>query len=227
MHRLIFILSLTLMMTNTLKAQDEQVIKAKMTYLKALRQQVKLVVSAYNKAIRNAEVSKNETLLRSLRDEKDAFLKISSRNKAEIISLSPLNAKYKSLVDMKPLSKKIGHFSLMVNQTPNGRTPTLGTATCYEFLYAHASSRMKYKIPRGAKYFQAKATSLASKSITFEVLVGGKRKFKSKSLSLYNSGYIDIKIKLKPSAHDIELITDSMGDADSDWSVWCLPRFVF
>lgn len=204
----------------------DQARKAKIQYLKTMSTHLKTVLKAYENDIRNAKVRNDSDLEERLKNEKSNFIDMYKRFQLELKTLAPLSSKHKALVALKPIKVRVGHYSLLKSQLPDGAPLFVAGSRCYEFLYAHASSKLIYQIPNGVTRFQARAAAPHSKSLTFEVLVDGKRKFKSKALSQYNHGFVDIDIKLSAASKQIELITDTMGDGTSDWSIWCTPRFL-
>ena len=115
---------------------------------------------------------------------------------------------------MKPIHVTVGYDRFLVNEGTT--TPLIDNKPCADFLFAHADSLIRYKIPSRASYFTAKGCSSHSKSVSLKVIIYGQVAFKSKSLSNYSKGYVDIKVKIPSNAKNIELITDSLGDADWD-----------
>ena len=197
-----------------------------MAYLKSMSEQLSTVLAAYDADIKNAEANKKAELVKRLKLEKAKFLKMNQTLKVEMESLAPLSPKHKSLVELTPTSRSVAHFSLMKNQAPGKAKIFIGDTECHEFLFAHAKSQIIYDIPAGAKRFQAKATSPHSKSVIFEIYIDGDRKFNSKPLSKYKEGYINIDIPLSDKNKSIELFVNPLENDNSDWTVWCTPRFI-
>ncbi len=127
------------------------------------------------------------------------------------------------VTELEPIYVKVGYGSFEVN----GGTamPLLNNIPCKEFMYTHAPSLLRYKIPKGAKSFRAIAYSPYSQSIAYKVVIDGKKAYKSRALSRYSKGFIEIKVKIPENAKEIDLITDTLGDGDSDHSCWAMPVF--
>lgn len=128
------------------------------------------------------------------------------------------------LTTLTPVKAKVAHFEVRTN---NGDMPIVNGEVCQDFIFAHASSQVRYAIPNHAKYFTAIGCSPHSKSIGFKVVIDGRTVFKLKALSTFNkSNYeMPIKVKIPSNARFIDLITDDLGDDNSDHSYWAFPEF--
>lgn len=127
------------------------------------------------------------------------------------------------LTSLTPDFKKAEHAAVKINGGTT--TPIIHGEPCEDFIFAHANSLLRYKVPHGAVYFTAIACSPYSKSITFKVLVDGELEFESKALSEYKDELVEIKVKLPKDASTLELITDTLGNSISDHSCWAYPAF--
>ena len=128
------------------------------------------------------------------------------------------------LTSLKPTLAKVGWDKIRVN---SGDRPIVKDEPCRDFIFAHASSQIRYDIPRNATYFTAVDCSPHSKPVGFKVVIDGKVAFKLRPLSSYKKkNYeLEIKVKIPTNSRQIELITDDLGDNNSDLSYWAFPEF--
>ena len=134
------------------------------------------------------------------------------------------------LVGQPAISPKAGWADFLVNQVPwqlgggeaeriwplVSREPTV----CRDSYGAHAPSRLKCEIPSGAKAFSAIGYNDSSRTCSYQVLIDGKEVFDSGVTAL---ALVKVDIPLKATV--LELVIDEAGNADSDRSYWCYPRF--
>ena len=90
---------------------------------------------------------------------------------------------------------------------------------CDEFLYASATSSIKYPVPEGMNRFTAIGYNVLSYSVKYEVWADGKRLYEGPQ-----AGIIPIDVSLPPKTKAIELRVDSLGNGNWDHSLWCYPR---
>ena len=90
---------------------------------------------------------------------------------------------------------------------------------CNEFLFAHASSTVSYRVPEGMTRFTAIAYNVIRHSVNYEVWADAKRIYESPRV-----GIIPIDVKLTPGTKTIELKINDMDGTGGDHSMWCYPR---
>ena len=128
------------------------------------------------------------------------------------------------LTSLTPTDVFVGWDKMKVN---GGDIPMIDGKPCTDFIYAHANSLIRYNIPKGVKYFHAIACSPHSKSVAFFIRIDGKQVFKSRALEKYRDKTTKVKVKIPLNAKIIELVADTLGDANSDHSCWGYPQFTY
>ncbi len=138
-----------------------------------------------------------------------------------------LRSGFVRMVGMKPLSAKAYENNFSINQYPE-TPPRLARQWprvsrdfkfCDDYYGAHAPSRLKCPIPKGAKSFSVIAYNCGSGSSRNRVLVDG-------TLLHDSAQNVDlIKLDLPSTAQLLELIADDQGSWVSDHVYWCYPRY--
>ncbi|WP_254513301.1 NPCBM/NEW2 domain-containing protein [Anatilimnocola floriformis] len=138
------------------------------------------------------------------------------------IPASVMRLKATSLTTLKSLSGS-SIRPLLVNQLGGAnmeKWPLVGGAQCREFLYAHAPSEITFAIPPKTKYFTAVAYCVYSNHVKFIVKVDGREMFSSRERPIS-----PVLVEISEGAKELKLICDSLGDPDTDHSIWCYPAF--
>jgi hypothetical protein len=90
---------------------------------------------------------------------------------------------------------------------------------CDEFLLAHATSTVSYRVADGMTRFTAIAYNVISHSVNYEVWADAKRIYESPRV-----GIIPIDVKLPTGTKLIELKINDLDGNGQDFSFWCYPR---
>ena len=136
------------------------------------------------------------------------------------------------LTTLKPVEIKVGCWSLGVNRNSDPDTkpgmPTVDKKPVSQYLFAHAPSSLKYRIPSGATAFKAVGGcwNYYTSDLSFIVKIDGKEMFRSHTLEKYPDLQVPVFVKLPPKAKEIELLIDDQGRMSGKWSMWCWPTFV-
>lgn len=144
------------------------------------------------------------------------------------------------LGNITPLSTNVGWGSLQYsyNDTdPNvGRLALLDGVPCTELLFTHPPARVTYSIPNGYNRFKAigfgptptrlpPSMDFASrKSWKYIVEIDGTPVFESSELIHYPKGQVSIDVRIPEGAKTITLVTDGLGDTNSDHALWAYPK---
>jgi hypothetical protein len=118
-------------------------------------------------------------------------------------------------------SSEVGGASLTHNKSIFASVPVnfRDAVPCYEFIFAHAPSSIKYEVPDGMSRFTAIGSTPLSNSAKYEVWADGQRIYSSPQ-----AGMVPIDIKLPARTKTIELKVDDLDGAVADHSYWCYPR---
>ncbi len=136
------------------------------------------------------------------------------------------NLKNISLTKLTPEFASVGFGQLLINQAIGNAPVIIDGKECTEFLFAHANSLLRYKVPPNMSTFSAIGLSThPNKSVRFKVVGDGKTFFESEELSKCDENQTRIRIKLPTTLKMIDLITDTCGNDKADHSVWAYPRF--
>ena len=196
---------------------EVQILKAQNKYAEAVLKEQQAYITTLDKIIK--DFTKKGMLDEALKVKqlKEDFIK---KEKIKYVITMPESGFIK-LTSMTPIYKQTGFGQITIN---GGTTPPVfKDKVCDDFIFAHANSILRYNIPAGSVYFSAIACSPFSKSIGFRVIADGKVIYKCKDLNR-KSGQIDkIKVRLPRKAKILELVTDNLGDGDSDHSCWAYP----
>jgi serine/threonine protein kinase len=116
----------------------------------------------------------------------------------------------------------VNQIPLDVTEGPEGLWPliTREFRPCRDFYAAHAPSRLKCPIPKGARSFTVVGYNDSSRTTKFILSVDAREVFTSGV-----TGIAPIRIDLSEDAALLELIVETGGDEDYDGSYWCYPRF--
>ena len=148
------------------------------------------------------------------------FPRVHSRPAAAVKEFDEKTGRGSKLVGRPPLSQAVAPR----NKSHTRLQPLYPvTGHCREFLYAHPSSRVVYRVPAGAKRFSAIAYCADSKAVRFRVSVNGKEVTTSGPLGIER-----VQFTLPRLAKTIELWTDPVPEnrrVRDDHSFWCFPRF--
>lgn len=134
------------------------------------------------------------------------------------------------LVGEKANLPRVGWTRFLVNQLPLLAPPgdierlwpqiTRDFRVCDDFYGAHAPSRLKCPVPRGAKSFSVIGYNHSSRTTKYLIFTDGNK--------VHDSGITDLsiaKVDLPAKASLLELAVDPAGDNASDQAYWCYPRF--
>ncbi|MBS0202517.1 MAG: NPCBM/NEW2 domain-containing protein [Planctomycetes bacterium] len=135
------------------------------------------------------------------------------------------------LVGEQASAVKVGFGQFVTNQIPlefygpglvenNWPLITREFKVCDDFYSAHAPSRIKCAIPKGAKSFSAIGYNDAARLSKYVILIDGK--------PVYESGITAIavaKVDIPPKSSLLELTTEAAKDANPATTSWCYPRF--
>lgn len=133
------------------------------------------------------------------------------------------------LVGEPAIKPVVGFSKFCVNQIPmevaNGPESawpliTRDFAPCRDFYGAHAPSRLKCPVPKGATSFTVIGYNDGSRSTKFILYVDGKEVYASGL-----TGIVPIQIDLPRDAGLLELLVETGGNSNFDCSYWCYPRF--
>jgi hypothetical protein len=136
------------------------------------------------------------------------------------------DAQFVSLTALPPVEVMVGYGKFLVgtNSPSAGNKPIPFDQTCGEYLFAHATSLVRYDIPPEAKRFFAVGYSSGSKSVSYRVLADDRIIFQSKELVKYPECAVVMDAPIPSGSKTLKLIVDNMGNGNSDWSYWCWPR---
>lgn len=138
------------------------------------------------------------------------------------------------LITLKPEMARVGWANLIVGkdikESGDSRISTRpvidGNVVKEDYLYAPAPSVLKYKIPMGMKYFQAKAGTFDGKNVSFRVSADDKTLFESKSLESLKTSMIDVEAELPVDAKMLLLTIDRIGGGNAVATWWAFPKFM-
>lgn len=99
-----------------------------------------------------------------------------------------------------------------------------------EYLFAHAPSCVSYKIPEGARSFNALGVKPSGDdnirgTWTYVLKVDGNEVFRSEPLNTFLDNIVPISVNLPKGAQTIDLIVEDLGSNISDHSIWANPAF--
>jgi predicted Ser/Thr protein kinase len=116
----------------------------------------------------------------------------------------------------------VNQISMEVANGPESTWPLIirDFAPCRDFYGAHAPSRLKCPVPKGAKSFTVVGYNDGSRSTKYILYVDGKEIYASGL-----TGIIPIQIDLPRDAGLLELLVETGGNSNFDCSYWCYPRF--
>ena len=142
------------------------------------------------------------------------------------------------LGDSSPADAQLGWGRYRINHYDHGdarggRGVFVDGKPCSQFLWAHPTSRIEYAIPSGYTRFTASGVGPADLktgipvssygSWTFQVLVDGKSVFQSPALNSIASRKASVDVLIPSGARRLTLITDPMGNGNSDHAFWADP----
>lgn len=142
------------------------------------------------------------------------------------------------LGDTSPADAQVGWDRYRINHydhqdAKDHRGVLVDGKTCTQFLWAHPASRVEFAIPSGYTRFTTVGigpsdlkTGLPVSSYgswTFQVLVDGKSVFQSPALNAITSRKAVVDVPIPSGARRLTLITDPMGNTNSDHAFWAYP----
>lgn len=142
------------------------------------------------------------------------------------------------LGDLSPLHAQCGWGAYRANaysaiDRRDGRIVCVGGKDCARYLWAHPASRYEFAIPEGYTRFTATGIGpslLATKepigsygSWSYTVQVDGKTLFKSPALKSFADRQVPIDVRFPAGSRRLTLITDPMGDGNSDHAFLAHP----
>ena len=138
-----------------------------------------------------------------------------------------------SLTELKPISLMAGgkeggeNWWKVINPSSPSSEKSLKVdgLDCKKFIFAHAPSRARYKIPAFAKYFSAVGAPLAGNSYKFIIKIDKEVVFESQSIEFYKNNRVAMIIDIPVGSKVIELLVDEIGSANNDNSAWANPMF--
>jgi hypothetical protein len=119
------------------------------------------------------------------------------------------------LVNLKPLSRKVGFVGAFESQLGDEK---------YETLYAHAASKIVFEIPKGAQYLTGVADPSLTGTVAFFINADDKEIWKSGEIRKTGEMHV-FSLKLPEKAKFLALIVGDLGNNDSDHSCWIYPFF--
>lgn len=133
------------------------------------------------------------------------------------------------LTELTPM-KALLYGDLLVNQYngyPSARI-LVDKKPCDRYIFAHAPSRLLYKIPPGFRQFTAVGIKPSgdgnlNSDWIYIVKADGKEIFRSGSLADDPDGQIEVVAALPSGAKTIELIVEDMQSTYADHSIWAYP----
>ena len=135
------------------------------------------------------------------------------------------------LVGEEARATKVGFGKFTVNQLPLELTEpgqientwpriTRDFKVCDDFYSAHASSRIKCAIPKGAKSFSGIGYNDQGSRSKYAVWIDGKPVYDSGT-----TGIVVVKVDIPAKSSVLELVTEKAGSSGSGTTYWCYPRF--
>lgn len=142
------------------------------------------------------------------RDLADGFLRLFGEE-----AVAPATEMWPFCINQIPLESVCG---------PEGDWPLIARefTTCPDFYGAHAPSRLKCSIPRGAASFSVIGYNDASRLSIYKIVVDGQEVFASTE-----NGIVPIKVDLPAGSSLLELLVEEGATGLFDHSYWCYPRF--
>jgi serine/threonine-protein kinase len=137
------------------------------------------------------------------------------------------------LSDRAPQSEKVAWAELGLNTMPavtGARECVKDGKSFSKFIFAHAPSRVVYRLPAGATRFTAlvglpQDGADKSHGCRFLVMANGRELFRS-PVVLSDTELVKVDVKLA-NVSTLELVADSVGDTTGDHSVWFEPKVWF
>jgi hypothetical protein len=133
-----------------------------------------------------------------------------------------------------------GNEKIIGNAPPNpgpafgGRKPSVNVQgrQCHKFIFAHAPSRIVYKVPDGVKRFTAVGTRM-DKNIDWEaegtwayiVKINDQKVYETPWLVKAKEDFWLIDVPIPPNSKTIQLIVDQGNNRYCDSAVWAWPYF--
>ena len=134
----------------------------------------------------------------------------------------PASTNIVRLVDLEPLYASVSWGKFQKN-TPNipGSEPMVGPQLRFaeEFIYAHATSKLVYKVPRGQKSFTVVGYCPSSRSVRFTISNQNERIAEGE-----RGAFHAFKVNLPERTTELHLEIDTLGNGGRDQSFWCYPR---
>jgi len=140
------------------------------------------------------------------------------------------------LDDLIPIEAKTGWGPMQVNRYSNLEGEgtdrvILDGEPCANFLFAHATSRVSYLVPRGYARFSAIGMSPARAKFkndtwSYRVLADETPIFESRSLGTYSDRQVPIDVELPAGTRAITLVADANGNSNNDHAIWAIPRLI-
>jgi len=148
---------------------------------------------------------------------------------ATILVAAALSAAEVSLLDLPVKEYKVGFGDLWIGRNLDKRKVFVQGKETEDYLFAHASSRIKYEIPAGVTKFEAWGVRTHGDENVFGswfyiVKIDGKEVFRSKPLVEYETYEIPISVPIPQGSKELELIIDNMTNGFADHSIWALPK---
>ncbi|MDX2081098.1 MAG: NPCBM/NEW2 domain-containing protein [Terrimicrobiaceae bacterium] len=149
---------------------------------------------------------------------------------ANLLAVVPLCQAEISLLELPVKEYKVGFGDLWIGRNLDKRKVTVQGKETEDYLFAHASSRVKYDIPAGVSRFEAWGVRTNGDENVFGswfyiVKIDGKEVFRSKPLVDYETYEIPISVEIPAGSKELELVIDNMTNGFADHSIWALPKF--
>jgi hypothetical protein len=186
------------------------------------------MAQAYDAAIKRARAAqdlptanKMKAELDQLRSPTDAAPAIADDQTGTPSGVQILESK--SLTKLKPVTSQAGWDQVRMNREPAGKQPLVKGKLCDEFIFAHANSMVRFRVPSGYNYFTATGGNfMGGLSHNFSLVADGKTIYESaKSQSAQTSpNFVDIAVRLPEKAKTLDLIIEGPGVP----TFWAYPR---
>lgn len=138
---------------------------------------------------------------------------------------APSEPTFVRVLDIEPTSAEVGWGGFETSKNwdwTRNTQPLVAEVPRYaaESIYAHAPSKLVFKLPRGQKSFSAVGYCPSSRHVKFRV--------SNQNMVLAESeitGHHAFKIDLPDRTVELHLEVDDAGDRSRDQAFWCYPRF--
>ena len=151
--------------------------------------------------------------------------KVSQKDKPIIDNVEEI-----SLTTLKPISTSVGDGTFASRNRDNPAPESVdkikvGDLICEEYLFAHAHSEIRYRIPDFARFFSGVGTGKGGGSYKFVVKVDGEVLFESEQRHDYKDALVPMIVEIPEGAKIIELVVNGFESINGDNSVWANPMF--